>query len=58
MRHGEHNHVANVILLMELPLNAWNTHIHTNTHRGRQPHTHTQTHILSYDRGKSFDLSD
>lgn len=47
MRHGEHNHVLDVIPLMKLPSNITHTH-----------HASCNIHTLIYDRGKSFDLND
>lgn len=55
---GAHNRVPNVIPLIEMPLNN-RTRVHTNTHtHTNPPNSHTRIHALSYDRGKSFDLSD
>lgn len=49
---GAHNRVPNVIPLIEMPLNN-RARVHTN-----KSTTLTRIHALSYDRGKSFDLSD
>lgn len=51
---GAHNRVPNVIPLIEMPLNN-RTRVHTNKSTTL---TLTHIHALSYDRGKSFDLSD